>query len=105
MGMPTGKHYLVRTTRSSLALFILTNIMIKRAAVDELSSAAAKAVADDTVGAGAVQALQLGFARQSELLTMQGKQLERQEQQIREQREQLQIASKYIFLSPRPSPK
>ncbi len=71
--------------------------MVERAAVDELSSTAATAMADDTAGAATVQALQPGFARRNELLTMQGKQLERQEQQIREQREQLQIASKYVF--------
>ncbi len=91
------KKNLVRTTLSGFTLIILINVMVERAAVDELSSTVATAMADDTAGAATVQALQLGCARQSELLTMQGKQLECQEQRIREQREQLQIAAQYIF--------
>ncbi len=67
------KQYLVRTTLSGLALFILINVTVERAAADELNSSAATAMADDTAEAATVQALQLGYARQSELLTMQGK--------------------------------
>ena len=84
------KQYLVRTTLSGLALFILINVMVEWAAADELSSAATTAMADDTAGAGAVQALRQNFAQQRELLAIQAQQLERQQQQIREQSEQLQ---------------
>ena len=90
MGRPMKKRNLVRTTLSGLALFILINVMVERAAADELSSAATAAMADDTAGAGAVQALQQNFAQQRELLAIQAQQLERQQQQIREQSEQLQ---------------
>ena len=97
MGKPMKKQYLVSTIQSGLALYILINVMVERAAADELNGTATTAMADDTAGIATVQALQLGFARQSELLTMQGKRPERQEQRIREQREQLQIAAQYIF--------
>jgi len=47
-------------------------------------------MADDTAEAATVQALQQSFAQQRELLAIQVQQLERQQQQIREQSEQLQ---------------
>ncbi|MFB3077650.1 MAG: hypothetical protein ACE1Y4_06545, partial [Lysobacterales bacterium] len=84
------KQYLVRTTLSGLALFILINVTVERAAADELSSAATAAMADDTAGAATVQALQQSFTQQRELLAIQAQQLERQQQQIREQSEHLQ---------------
>jgi len=90
VGRPMKKQYLVRTTLSGLALFILINVMVERAAADELNSSAATAMADDTAEAATVQALQQSFAQQRELLAIQVQQLERQQQQIREQSEQLQ---------------
>ncbi len=60
MGKPMKKQYLVSTTESGLALFILINVMVERAAPDELNGAATTATADDTAGAATVQALQLG---------------------------------------------
>ncbi len=90
MGRPMKKQYLVRTTLSGLALFILINVTVERAAADELNSSAATAMAVDTAGAATVQALQQSFTQQRELLAIQAQQLERQQQQIREQSEQPQ---------------
>ncbi len=58
MSTPMKKQYLVRITLSGLALFVLINVMVERAAADELSSAATAAMVDDTAGATTVQALQ-----------------------------------------------
>jgi hypothetical protein len=84
------KQYLVKTTPNGLALFILINIMVGRAAANEVSSAAETAMAGDTAASAAVQSLQQSFAQQRELMAIQTRQLERQEQQIREQSERLQ---------------
>ena len=90
MGRPMKKQYLVKSTPSGLALFILINIMVGRAAASELSSAAETTMAGDTAASAAVRSLQQSFAQQRELMTIQTKQLERQDQQIREQSERLQ---------------
>ena len=59
MGKPLKKQYLVSTTQSGFTLFILINVMVERAAADELNGAATTAMAEDTAGAATVQALQL----------------------------------------------
>jgi hypothetical protein len=70
------KRNLVKTMPGGLALFILINTMVGRAAADELSNAE--------------QSLQQSFTQQRDLIAVQAKQLERQKQQIQEQSERLQ---------------
>ncbi len=91
MGRPMKKRNLVKTMPSGLALFILINILAGRAAANELSNAAETAMAGDTAAAAAIQSLQQSFVQQRELMAIQTEQLERQEQQIREQDGRLQI--------------
>ena len=90
MGRPMKKQTLVRPTPSGLALFILINIIVGRAAANDLSSDAESAIADDTAAPASVQSLQQSFAQQRELMAMQARQLERQQLQIQEQSERLQ---------------
>ncbi len=90
MGRPMKNQTLVRLTPCGLALFILINIMMGRAAANELSSAAETPVAGDTAASAIVQSLQQSFAQQRELLAIQTRQLEHQNEQIREQSERLQ---------------
>jgi len=90
MGRPMIKQTLVRLTPSGLALFILINIMVGRAAANDLSSVAESAIGDDTAAPAAIQSLQRSFAQQQELMAIQTRQLEHQNEQIREQSERLQ---------------
>jgi len=64
--------------------------MVGRAAANEQTSAAETAMAGDTATSAAVQSLQQSFAQQKELVALQTRQLERQNQQISEQNERLQ---------------
>jgi hypothetical protein len=91
------KQYLVKTTPSGLALFILINIMVGRAAANEVSNATETAMAGDTAASAAVRSLQQSFAQQQELMAIQTRQLERQEQQIREQSERLQTMENQLW--------
>ena len=90
MSRPMKKRNLVKTMPGGLALFILINILVGRAAANELSSAAETAMAGDAAASATVQSLQQSFAEQRELMAIQTRQLERQEHQIREQSERLQ---------------
>ncbi len=81
---------LVKTIPSGLALLILLNIMVGRAAANETSSAAETTMAGDTTAPTTVQSLQQSLAQQRELIAIQTRQLELQNEQIREQSERLQ---------------
>ena len=90
MGRPMKIQNLVKTAPSGLALFILISITVGRAAANEMSSATETEIAGETTPSVAVRSLQQSFAHQQELMAFQTGQLERQEQQIREQSDRLQ---------------
>ena len=55
MGRPMKNQYLVKTTPSGLALLILVNVMVGRAAASEQTSAAETAMTGDTAASVPVE--------------------------------------------------